>query len=263
MHELSPIATAHLFPAVTRELHRLLAALTDAEWNAAAPNGHWKVRDIAAHLLDGSLRRLSAHRDRYVADDARSQFESYGDLLGYLNRLNADWVAAARRLSPNVLLNLLEDADRQLGEDESKNWFDIARDYTEKWHHTQQLFETTGRASTILTRELMLPALDTFLRALPHAFRGVEAMEGVTVHAAVRGEFDGDWRIARENGRWSFCPADTGPATASITCAPRTMWKICTTRIVPDAAVREFPELRIAGNVALGAHVLRIVAVMI
>ena len=31
---------------------------------------------------------------------------------------------------------------------------DMARDYTEKWHHTQQIFDATKRPSTIMSRRL-------------------------------------------------------------------------------------------------------------
>lgn len=48
------------------------------------------------------------------------------------------------------------------GEEESVNWFDIARKYTENWYHTQQIFEATGRPSSIMTQRLFHPCLDTF-----------------------------------------------------------------------------------------------------
>ena len=31
------------------------------------------------------------------------------------------------------------------GESESENWFDVARDYTERWHHQQQIRDAVGR----------------------------------------------------------------------------------------------------------------------
>jgi hypothetical protein len=35
------------------------------------------------------------------------------------------------------------------GETDSRNWFDVAREYTEKWHHQQQLRDaTTARRAT-------------------------------------------------------------------------------------------------------------------
>src|SRR2546423_7029867 len=130
------------------------------------------VKDIASHLLDGSLRRLSMQRDGYRPDDGRSGPRAGEPLVGFLNRLNDEWETGTRRLSPNVLADLIEWADAQLadlfrsldphgeaifpvawaGEERSENWMDVARDYTEKWHHTQQIFDATQRPSTIMTR---------------------------------------------------------------------------------------------------------------
>jgi hypothetical protein len=116
-----------------------------------------------------------------------------------------------------VLVDLIEWADAQLadlfgsldphgpalfpvawaGEERSVNWMDVARDYTEKWHHTQQIFDATQRPSTILNRRLGHPCLDTFMRALPFTFRGVEAERGSVVTVAVTGEAGGNWHVER------------------------------------------------------------------
>src|SRR5436305_1150067 len=103
----------------------------------------------ASPALIGSSERPHANAtpDRDAAPLRRGQ-------LPFLNRLNAEWTAAARRLSPPVLIHLLEWARRECvaffrtldpdgpaafpvawaGEEESKNFFDLAREYTERWH---------------------------------------------------------------------------------------------------------------------------------
>jgi len=150
----APILTAHLFPELSQRLIALLDSLDAADWERPVSPA-WAVRDVAAHLLDGSLRRLSAQRDGHRDRAAGQDSAGYADLLGYLNRLNADWVQAAARLSPRVLTDLIRSNDQQLaalfaaldpqsdalwpvawaGEEVSRNWFDVAREYTEKWHH--------------------------------------------------------------------------------------------------------------------------------
>ena len=80
---------------------------------------------------------------------------------------------------------------------------DMARDYTEKWHHTQQIFDATKRPSTILTRRLGYPCLDIFMRALPFTFRVVEAESGSVVTVAVTGEAGGNWHVERQEGGWA------------------------------------------------------------
>jgi hypothetical protein len=177
-----PILVADLFPEVTSRLVELLRSLSTDEWQHPTTSSRRNVKDIASHLLDGSLRRLSMQRDGYRPADGGSQPRPDEPLMDFLNRLNDEWETGTRRLSPKVLVDLIEWADPQLavlfqsldphgtaifpvawaGEDRSENWMDVARDYTEKWHHTQQIFDATNRPSTILNRRLGHPCLDIF-----------------------------------------------------------------------------------------------------
>jgi mycothiol maleylpyruvate isomerase-like protein len=123
----------------------------------------WTAKDLTAHLLDGNQRRLSICRD-----GQRVSFPG-GDLGTWLNDLNASWVYAARRLSPRLLIDLHKLVGPQIiefwrsldphadaffpvawaGESRSDVWFDCARDFTEHWHHQQQIRETS--AASLIT----------------------------------------------------------------------------------------------------------------
>src|SRR5688572_4941575 len=73
MRTPQPILTGPLFAPIHDELMALLRSLTAEEWMAPTVAGAWTVRDVAAHLLDTGLRRLSMHRDGYnppLAQDA-------------------------------------------------------------------------------------------------------------------------------------------------------------------------------------------------
>src|SRR5688500_2881766 len=98
--------TAHLFLPLQRELVALLRALPEADWSRPTVARGWAVRDVAAHLLDTDLRRLSAHRDAHRARLKESG--GYAEIVAFINRLNAEWVEVARRFSPRVLTDLLE-----------------------------------------------------------------------------------------------------------------------------------------------------------
>src|ERR1051325_11300989 len=192
---MPPILVADLFPEISRRLLEVLRSLSPDEWHLPTVSSRRTVKDIASHLLDGSLRRLSMQRDSYLPADTRRGPQAGEPLVDFLNRLNDEWETGTRRLSPKVLTDLIEWADAQLavlfrsldphgeaifpvawaGEGRSENWMDVARDYTEKWHHTQQIFDATQRPSTIMTRRLAHPCLDIFMRALPFTFRDVEA----------------------------------------------------------------------------------------
>ena len=97
---------------------------------------------------------------------------------------------------------------------------DVARDYTEKWHHTQQIFEAVGTPSTITGSRLFHPCLDTFLRALPFTYRNVQAEDGTSVVVSIYGEAGGDWFLLLNPDVWlsedSLAPLWlAGAATAS------------------------------------------------
>src|SRR5213076_2625439 len=68
----------------------------------------WKVKDVAAHLLDTQLRKLSIVRDGYMAPAP-----PITDLVAFVDRLNQEGVSLYRRLSPPVLLSLMELASRE------------------------------------------------------------------------------------------------------------------------------------------------------
>ena len=143
---MAPVFLVDLFPGLHAELMTLLRGLKPM--NRPTACALWSVKDIAAHLLDGHVRRLSFGRDGLTATPD-VPISSYTDLVGYLNRLNAEWTAAARRLSPRVLIELLDFTSGQVhaffrsldphelalfpvawaGEGASQNWFDIGREY--------------------------------------------------------------------------------------------------------------------------------------
>src|SRR3954447_596002 len=79
----------------------LLRALNDDDWEKPTLARAWRVRDIAAHLLETQLRRLSGQRDSHRLAPDRP-------LIDFINHLNATWIAVARRFSPRVIVDLLD-----------------------------------------------------------------------------------------------------------------------------------------------------------
>ena len=148
------------------------------------------------------------------------------------------------------------------GEEWSENWMDVARDYTEKWHHTQQIFDATKRPSTVVDRRLGHPCLDIFMRALPFTFGGAEADRGSVVTVTVTGEAGGDWHVERREGGWEQVAESPRSPAATVTMGQDTAWKLVTKRRSPEAARQQFPDIRITGDEALGLNVLRMVSVM-
>jgi uncharacterized protein (TIGR03083 family) len=252
----------------------LLKGLRDDEW--AMPTGcpGWSVQDIAAHVLGDHISRLARHRDRYHGGAGPLAGE---DLPAFLDRINAEWVGAARRMSPRVLTDLLSHVGEQVtafwqtvdmnapgepvswaGPGPAPVWLDAARDFSEYWTHQQQICDATGRPG-LTGAEFMGPVLDTFMRALPHTLRDVPAPSGTAVLTVVPGPGGGEWTCARDAGRWRLDVWPVPQPAATVSLDADTAWRLCTRGISPARAA----ELaRIDGDEGLAAAMLRIVSII-
>jgi uncharacterized protein (TIGR03083 family) len=264
------------FAPLHAELIGLLRGLGPDHWHRPTACALWSVRDIAAHLLDDDLRRLSFHRDGQPPPPA--VIDSEASLIAFINRMNAEWVAVARRLSPRVLVDLLEvtgpwvealfrsiDPDAPgfwsvawAGEERSAHWFDVGRDYTERWLHQQQIRDAVG-APPLTARPWLHPVLELFVRALPHAYRDTTASPGSTVHLAVEGPAGDDWTLRRDPDGWRLYAGAAPDPSARATMTDDTAWRLFSKGLHGDAAAS---RVRLDGDQALGAVVLRALAIM-
>src|SRR5581483_6508384 len=108
---LDPILCAPLLRRVDEQLIHLLRSLDPREWDLQTIAPLWKVRDVAAHLLDTPLRKLSMVRDSCFAEAV--DIRSHQDVIDLVNRLNREGVAVYRRLSPPLLIDLMKLACEQ------------------------------------------------------------------------------------------------------------------------------------------------------
>jgi uncharacterized protein (TIGR03083 family) len=273
---LAPILTAHLFPKLEQLLIELLSSLGPADWQAHTVSPKWTVKDVAAHLLDTQLRKLALLRDDFAAE--RPSINAPADLLTYINRLNDEGVTYFRRLSPALLVSLMELASRQscaihealdpwaaatfpvswAGERESLNWFDTAREYTERWHHQQQMRLAVNRPG-IETAELYHPVLDCFMRALPHSYRDVSAPAGTSLRFDIAGPAGGSWFLERGETSWTLSSEGSGAPAARATIPQEIAWRIFTKGIDPTAARA---QIRFGGNTALAERILGTLAIV-
>jgi hypothetical protein len=106
------VDTRTLFRPVSAGLVALLRQSMPDDWHRPTIAGAWRVRDVVAHLLDTTLRRLSFQRDGLTPPPPSEPITSERDFVAFINGLNASWVAAAQRLSPRVLTDLYERASR-------------------------------------------------------------------------------------------------------------------------------------------------------
>ena len=274
---MKPILTAHLFPTVEARLLELLRSLAPDEWETRTVAPAWRVKDVAAHLLDTQLRKLSRVRDGYVTGPP-PRFSSHGEFVAFIDALNRAGVEMYGRLSPAVLISMMETASAQsgefhqsldpmavaafgvswAGEERSPNWFDTAREFTERWHHQQQIRLATDRPG-IMTRELYYPVLDTFMRALPFKYRDVSAEPGTYVRINVSGECGGSWYLYRDGDRWAQVDVPRGRRLSETTIPQEIAWRIFTKGIDRASAAG---QVAITGDRNLGEHVLGMVAII-
>jgi uncharacterized protein (TIGR03083 family) len=261
---------------VDERLIDLLRSLAPSEWELQTIAPLWKVREVAAHLLDTALRKLSMARDSYYVEAV--EIRSPQDVISLVNRLNQEGVTVYRRLSPPVLIDIMKPVCEQYadfheslnpfgpatfnvswaGEETSLNWFDTARELTERWHHQQQIRLATNRPG-IMTPDLYHPVLDCFLRGLPHAFRYVEASLGAVLAVVISGECGGQWLLSRGTASWNFVGRSTGDFAARVTVPQELAWRLFTKGIDRDSARA---QLEIEGDRDLGERILNLTAIV-
>ncbi len=272
----APILCAPLLRKVDEALLDVLRSLAPPEWDSQTIAPSWKVRDVAAHLLDTALRKLSLVRDSCYVEAV--EIRSPQDLVALVNRLNAEGVVVYRRLSPPVLIELMRIACEQsarfhesldpfapaafavswAGEEKSLNWFDTARELTERWHHQAQIRLATNRPG-LMTPELYHPVLDCFVRGLPHLFRGADAPLGTSVMLEISGDSGGRWLLARGSTGWDFVPGAAGDWASRVTIPEALAWRIFTKGIDRQSARG---QVTIEGDAALGEKILTLTAIV-
>ncbi|MBV2362195.1 maleylpyruvate isomerase N-terminal domain-containing protein [Streptomonospora nanhaiensis] len=276
-----PIDTRALFGPERARLLDLLRGLTPAEWRAEAVPG-WSVHDLALHLLGDDYARLSHLRDSHPGGPRPRPGEAFE---AFIHRANREWVEAARRLSPAMLVDTLELTGRRVadawaaagpgspvlpvswaGADPAPLWLDRARDFTEYWTHRQQIRLATGRAAEDGPEAGPHPlaeVLDTFMRALPHTLRTATAAAGTRVRVAVSGPAGGVWTAtATAEGPWTLAadPADTaGAPAAEVEFDAPTAWRLCVRAIDSGTALA---RARTSGDPRLAEAVCRIVSII-
>ena len=202
---------------------------------------------------------------------------TWEDLLAFINELNHTWVTAARRISPQLLCDLLAHLGPQMeayfssldpfasgepvswaGPQPAPVWLDLAREYTERWHHQQQIRDAVGRPG-LYEPTLFAPVIDAFVRALPHTFRSFDAPAGVSVQLTILGPAGGHWVVRREDSVWILLVGEDPAAQSLVTLAAEDAWKIFT-RGLRGPQARARADLR--GDLTLASKILEMTSVI-
>ncbi|MCD6031764.1 MAG: maleylpyruvate isomerase family mycothiol-dependent enzyme [Thermomicrobiales bacterium] len=276
---LPRIDTLHLFPGERAALLDVLADLSPAEWDLPTACAGWSMKDVAAHLLGDDIGRLSWGRDGYVnpAFAAGLDIATLPGLVTAIDRQNAVWAAGARRMSPRVIVDLLAltgewtqayfaslDLDAPgmpvdwAGPEPAPVWFDVAREYTERWHHQQHIRDAAGRPG-LKEREWFAPVLETFVRGLARPLAAVDAPAGTALRLTITGDAGGEWVALRDETGWRLGHASALTATASVTLDQETAWRLLTKGIARNEARQ---QATIVGDPRLAERVLDTVSIL-
>jgi uncharacterized protein (TIGR03083 family) len=240
-----------------RALLSILDALATDDWQQGTPCPGWTVHDLVLHLLGDDFGALSILRDRHgaplPAHSAVSLAEAIDELnpggLGVPPETTA-WVrASAGRLSPRMLRGLLRwsgdethhffaavayDAPSAMGVSwagapPSPHVLEVARQYTERWLHQQQLREATSRGpltDPILTRVL----IQALVHCLPVAYADTPAPAGAAVRLEVTDFPTVRIGLRREEPGWRLVPGrEVSDADCTIAAPAEPLWRAWTT----------------------------------
>jgi uncharacterized protein (TIGR03083 family) len=252
MHHPAPILVADRFPKLRLSLITLLSCLSEEEWASPTVAPGWTTKDVALHLLGGDLGILSRRRDGVEANN--QPIRHYADLVSLVNRLNDEWVTAARRLSPQILCELLSFTGPLVeayfgsldpfiigqpvnwaGPEPAPVWFDIAREFTERWHHQQQIRDAAGRPA-LYDPYFLAPVLDTFMRAVPYSFRDTTATAGTVIKIQISGDAGGSWFLHRQSPGWKLLRDTDGSPVTTILMTQDSAWRLFTKAIDGEQA---------------------------
>ena len=233
------------------------------------------MKDVAAHLLGDDIGILSRKRDTFK--ELSTNLSTWDELVAWLNQRNNTWVQTCRRISPRLLCDLLRFTGVQVNEyfrtldltalgaavswagpDPAPVWLDVAREYTERWHHQQHIRDGVSQPGLTEPRYLA-PVLSAFAHALPHTYRQVDAAEGTCVTLTIVGESGGAWTIVREQNRWQLYIGKPEQPNAETLLPEQIAWRLFTKGISQEMARA---QATFRGDQTLGAQMLNAVSII-
>jgi len=137
-------------------------------------------------------------------------------------------------------------------------WLDIAREYTERWHHQQHIRDAVKKPG-LKDAKFFSPVLETFMRALPYTFRHVSEPDGTSITLSVSGDSGGQWTLLREKGRWGFYQGTTMEPDTEIILEEDIAWRFFTRGIEKDGARK---HITIKGNKNIAEPVFEMVSII-
>ena len=265
---------AGLFAVERDRLTELLASLRAPDWERPSPCPGWTVLGLCCHLVGDDLGLLARNRDGFPGTPAPAGSEA--EFAAWLDELQAEWVRAARRLSPRLVTDLLRWAGPQIstmfadedvrartasvswaGPDLVPAWLGQARELSEYWIHRQQILQALGRPSD-LRADLAGPVLDALRWAYPYRLARAPAQPGDTVSISVTGPLARTWHLVAAEIGWQFGDQPGPRLAGSLAMNAEQAWRLLTNNM-PAAGQA---ALTLSGDDAITAILLRTRAII-
>jgi len=271
--QISELVVADVRGSLTAQRGRLLdllATLSNAQWAAPTAAPAWSVKDVALHLVDVDLSWVARYRD----GDRAGSIIVPADHVAFVRALaerNQRWVDGTRPLSPRLITDLLQwsgsQFDTYLGTldlaapssvywaGDVPLWFDIAREFTERWVHDRQILEAARPGGQDEPQDEYLPlVLRTFVWGFPHQYRAA-APAGTAVAVEVPGV--GAWVLTREAAGWSLDEGEAAAPAARLRMTGEAAWRLLT------GARYDASQVELSGDPALGEPLLRVRGIIV
>ena len=256
--------------AQRRRLLSLLTSLSQEQWSAPTAAPHWSVKDIALHLLDVDLSWLAHGRDHDQAGIIPVP-SGHEEFVRGLAERNQRWVDGTRNLSPRLITGLLQwsgdQLDAYLGTADLARpssvywagnvplWFDLAREFTERWVHYRQIQEAVAPAGHGEQPDEYLPlVLRTFLWGFPHQYQA-PAPAGTAIAVEVPGI--GTWTLTSTATGWTLGEGRAATPAARLRMSGEAAWRLLT------GAGYDARQVQLSGDPALAGPLLRVRGIIV
>ena len=175
------------------------------------------------------------------------------DLFDRASSEAADWWESQSLSSPALF------GVSWAGEQTSLNWMDIGREFTELWHHQQQVRMAVG-ADALGDPRYLRSVLALGVRALPHTYRYIEAEPGANLVIEITGDSGGYWTLTRHADRWTLADGAAVAPAAHVRIGDDDAWQLLFNALTDEKAA----ELAtVSGRAELARPLLRARSVIV
>jgi uncharacterized protein (TIGR03083 family) len=256
--------------AQRQRLLSLLTSLTGAQWAAPTAAPQWTVKDIALHLLDVDLSWLAHDRDHDQSGIIPVP-AGHQEFVRGLAQRHQRWVDGAQALSPQLITGLLTWSGEQLDTHlrtvdlagassvywagQVPQWFNLAREFTERWVHYQQIREAALPDEHHQPPDEYLPlVLRTFIWGFPHQYQA-PAPAGTAIALEFPGI--GAWTLTKTATGWSLDEGPPAAPAATVRVTGEAAWRLLT------GAPYDPRQVQLSGDPALAEPLLRVRGIIV